>query len=104
MASKLAPAENVRAALLLVSRGEAPLGIVYRTDALADRNVMTFDTFPEATHAPIAYPAALTVGAGMAISRTTRSASTGTAVTKAIPSSGQKVPVIGIGTPGARVA
>jgi aryl-alcohol dehydrogenase-like predicted oxidoreductase len=42
--------------------------------------------------------AALTVGAGMAISRTTRSASAGTAVTKAIPSSGQKVPVIGIGT------
>ena len=36
VAAKLAPAENVRAALLLVSRGEAPLGIVYRTDAVAD--------------------------------------------------------------------
>jgi molybdate transport system substrate-binding protein len=63
VASKLAPSENVRAALLLVSRGEAPLGIVYRTDALADRAVMIVDTFPEATHPPIVYPAALTVTA-----------------------------------------
>jgi molybdate transport system substrate-binding protein len=61
--AKLAPAENVRAALLLVSRGEAPLGIVYRTDALADPGVMIVDTFPEATHPPIVYPAALTAGA-----------------------------------------
>jgi len=63
VASKLAPAADVRAALLLVSRGEAPLGIVYRTDALADPGVMTVDTFPEGTHPPILYPAALTAGA-----------------------------------------
>jgi molybdate transport system substrate-binding protein len=60
---KLAPAENVRAALLLVSRGESPLGIVYRTDALADPGVAIVDTFPETTHSPIVYPAALTTTA-----------------------------------------
>jgi molybdate transport system substrate-binding protein len=60
---KLARSENVRAALLLVSRGEAPLGIVYRTDALADRGVAIVDTFPEHTHPRIVYPAALTTGA-----------------------------------------
>ena len=59
VASRLAPAENVRAALLLVSRGEAPLGIVYRTDALADRGVRIVDTFPASTHPPIVYPAAV---------------------------------------------
>jgi aryl-alcohol dehydrogenase-like predicted oxidoreductase len=48
--------------------------------------------------------AALTVGAGMAISRTARSATTGTALAKAIPSSGQKIPVIGIGTNNYNVA
>ncbi len=58
---KLARAENVRAALLLVSRGEAPLGIVYKTDALADKGVRVMDTFPAASYAPIVYPAALTV-------------------------------------------
>ncbi len=63
VAGKLAPAENVRAALLLVSRGEAPLGIVYRTDAMADPGVMVVDVFPDATHPRIVYPAALTVRA-----------------------------------------
>lgn len=57
---RLAQAENVRAALAFVSRGEVPLGIVYRTDALADPNVRIVATFPDATHAPIVYPAALT--------------------------------------------
>lgn len=57
---RLAQAENVRAALAFVARGEAPLGIVYRTDALAERNVRIVATFPNATHAPIVYPAALT--------------------------------------------
>lgn len=57
---KVAQAENVRAALLLVSRGEAPLGIVYRTDAAADPNVKIIDAFPENTHPPIIYPAAVT--------------------------------------------
>jgi molybdate transport system substrate-binding protein len=53
-------AENVRVALALVARDEAPFGIVYRTDALSETGVRIVDTFPEATHAPIVYPAALT--------------------------------------------
>jgi molybdate transport system substrate-binding protein len=44
--------------MVFVSRGEAPLGIVYTTDALVDRKVRIVDTFPENTHAPITYPAA----------------------------------------------
>jgi molybdate transport system substrate-binding protein len=55
----LARAGNVRAALAFVARGEAPLGIVYRTDALAEPKVRIVDTFPRAVHAPIVYPAAL---------------------------------------------
>src|SRR5712672_1579624 len=57
---KLARAENVRAALVLVSRGEAPFGIVYRSDALADRKVRVVGEFPPSSHPPIVYPAALT--------------------------------------------
>jgi molybdate transport system substrate-binding protein len=57
---KVAPAENVRAALLFVSRREAPLGIVYATDAAADQRVKVVGVFPEDTHPPIIYPAALT--------------------------------------------
>ncbi len=60
---KLAQAENVRAALVLVSRGEAPLGIVYQTDAAADSGVTIVDVFPEDTHPPIVYPIAATAGA-----------------------------------------
>jgi molybdate transport system substrate-binding protein len=56
----LAQAENVRAALLLVARGEAPLGIVYSTDAVAEPNVRIVAAFPEDSHPPIIYPAALT--------------------------------------------
>lgn len=63
VAPRLAPAENVRAALFFVSRGEAPLGIVYRTDALADPGVMIAGVFPASSHAPIIYPVALTRGA-----------------------------------------
>lgn len=55
----LAPAENVRAALQFVARGEAPYGIVYRTDALADPRVDICDTFPASSHPPIRYPAAV---------------------------------------------
>ena len=55
----LARAENVRAALLLVARGEAPLGIVYATDALAEPKVRVVDTFPADSHAPIVYPIAI---------------------------------------------
>lgn len=58
--AKLAQSENVRAALLLVSRGEAPLGIVYQTDAVADPNVKIVDAFPENTYPPVVYPLALT--------------------------------------------
>ncbi|HYX04710.1 MAG TPA: molybdate ABC transporter substrate-binding protein [Reyranella sp.] len=56
----LAQAENVRAALLLVARGEAPLGIVYSTDAAAEPNVRIVASFPGDSHPPIIYPAALT--------------------------------------------
>lgn len=57
---QVAQAENVRAALLLVSRGEAPLGIVYETDAKVDPSVKVVDAFPEASHPAIVYPAAQT--------------------------------------------
>jgi len=57
---KVASAENVRAALVFVSRGEAPFGIVYRTDAAADSRVRVVGLFPENTHPPIVYPIALT--------------------------------------------
>jgi molybdate transport system substrate-binding protein len=56
---QVARAENVRAALALVSRGEAPLGIVYSTDALSDKGVRIVDTFPADSYPPIVYPAAL---------------------------------------------
>jgi molybdate transport system substrate-binding protein len=62
--SHLAEAENVRAALELVARGEAPLGIVYATDAKAEPRVKVIDTFPADTHPPIIYPVALTANAG----------------------------------------
>jgi molybdate transport system substrate-binding protein len=57
---RIAQAESVRAALVLVSRGEAPLGLVYQTDAAADPTVRIVGTFPENTHPPIIYPIALT--------------------------------------------
>jgi molybdate transport system substrate-binding protein len=63
VASRLARAENVRVALLYVARGEAPLGIVYASDALADKSVRVVDTFPADTHEPIVYPIALTTPA-----------------------------------------
>jgi molybdate transport system substrate-binding protein len=55
---KVAQAENVRAALTLVSTGEAALGIVYATDAHADKGVKVVGTFPEESHPPIVYPVA----------------------------------------------
>lgn len=60
---RLAQAENVRAALALVATGEAPLGIVYATDANAERAVKVVGVFPEDSHAAIVYPAALTAEA-----------------------------------------
>ena len=59
VASRLAQAENVRAALALVARGEAPLGIVYQTDAAVERNVRIVGMFPQDSHPPIVYPAAI---------------------------------------------
>jgi molybdate transport system substrate-binding protein len=60
VAPKVVGAENVRAALVLVSRGEAPLGIVYRTDAAVEAKVRIVAEFPENSHPPIIYPAAVT--------------------------------------------
>lgn len=57
---RLAQADNVRAAMLLVSRGEAPLGIVYQTDAAADPSVRIAGIFPQDSHPPIIYPVAVT--------------------------------------------
>ncbi len=66
VAAHLAPAENVRAALAYVARGETPLGIVYGTDAAAEQRVRVVDVFPADTHPPIVYPAALTTAASAA--------------------------------------
>jgi molybdate transport system substrate-binding protein len=62
VAGKVAAAENVRATLLLVARGEAPLGIVYATDAFADKSVKIIGEFPPDTHPPIIYPVAAVAG------------------------------------------
>ena len=59
VAPHVAGADNVRSALALVERGEAPYGIVYATDAYASKGVKIVGTFPEASHAPITYPIAL---------------------------------------------
>ena len=61
--SKLAMAENVRAALALVGRGEAPLGIVYETDAKIEKNVKIVGYFPNGSYPAIVYPVALTATA-----------------------------------------
>jgi molybdate transport system substrate-binding protein len=63
---RLAQSENVRAALLFVSRGEAPLGIVYETDAKADPKVRIVAAFPADSHPAIVYPFAVAVGARQA--------------------------------------
>ena len=60
---RLAGTENVRVALALVARGEAPLGIVYATDARTESQVKIIGTFAEETHPRIVYPAALTAKA-----------------------------------------
>lgn len=62
VSAKVASAENVRAALLLVERAEAPLGIVYQTDAVADKGVKIVAAFPADTHPAIIYPIAVTAG------------------------------------------
>ncbi len=63
LSGRLAQAENVRAAQALVATGEAPFGIVYETDANAEAGVKIVAKFPEDSHAPIIYPAAVTAEA-----------------------------------------
>jgi molybdate transport system substrate-binding protein len=60
LSPRLARADNVRSALLLVERGEAPLGIVYATDAGASPGVRVVGTFPAGSHPPVTYPFAVT--------------------------------------------
>lgn len=57
--NRSARGENVRAALALVERGEAPLGIAYATDAVASKKVRVAGTFPQSSHPPITYPVAI---------------------------------------------
>jgi len=59
VAQRIAPVENVRAALALVEAGEAPLGIVYATDARASSSVRVVARFPAESHPPIRYPIAV---------------------------------------------
>lgn len=63
VASRLVQTENVRVALTLVARGEAPLGIVYASDAKVERRVKIVATLPPSSHSTIVYPAALTADA-----------------------------------------
>jgi molybdate transport system substrate-binding protein len=63
IADRVVRADNVRSALMFVSRGEAPLGIVYETDARTDKRVRIVDLFPVSSHLPIIYPAAATTAA-----------------------------------------
>lgn len=58
LASRVAEGDSVRAALMLVARGEAPLGVVYASDALAEPRVRVVATFPSGSHPPIVYPVA----------------------------------------------
>ena len=67
VAKKLAMTENVRAAMALVARGEAPLAIVYETDAKVDPRVKIIGTFPADSHLAIVYPVALTASARPAV-------------------------------------
>ena len=62
VAPKVASADSVRAALAFVERGEAPLGVVYATDAAVTRKVKVVGVFPDTMHDPIVYPFALVAG------------------------------------------
>ncbi|MAJ78417.1 molybdate ABC transporter substrate-binding protein [Sulfitobacter sp. TMED3] len=66
IAPHLAETDNVRSALALVARAETPLGVVYRTDALAEPQVRILYDIPQGTHSPITYPAAALSDSGAA--------------------------------------
>ncbi len=66
---KLAPAKDVRAALMLVQRQETELGIVYKTDAAVGTNIYVVDTFDPTLHEPIYYTAAMLTHADAAIAQ-----------------------------------
>src|SRR6056297_3229891 len=68
--AQVAQADNVRAALAFVATGEAPYGIVYATDVMAEDDVRTVGTFPAETHPPIVYPAAALAKSDNALNRT----------------------------------
>ncbi len=69
VSTRIVAADNVRAALNFVARREAPLGVVYRSDATSEPAVRVVATFPDDTHAPIVYPAALIAGHDSAAAR-----------------------------------
>ncbi|MGM7736723.1 molybdate ABC transporter substrate-binding protein [Yersinia enterocolitica] len=62
LAPEMARANNVRSAMALVERAEAPLGIVYGSDAIASEKVKVVGVFPEASHKPVEYPMAIVKG------------------------------------------
>ena len=62
IAARVVAADNVRAALNFVVRGEAPLAVVYRSDAVSEPAVRVVATFPASSHAPVVYPVALVAG------------------------------------------
>ena len=88
----VAQADNVRAALALVSTGEAPLGIVYATDAAADPAVHVIGTFPADSHKPITYPAAVTASAADAADRAFFDALSAPAATEIFQQQGFQIP------------
>lgn len=69
VAPLVAQSDNVRAALAFVALGEAPLGIVYATDAAAEDNVTIIGTFPAGSHDAIVYPAAITAQSESAVAQ-----------------------------------
>lgn len=79
LAPQVAQTDNVRAALALVAAGAAPLGVVYASDAVAEPRVRVLALFPEASHPPITYPAAVVAGGDEAAGRAFLSLLTGAA-------------------------
>lgn len=88
---RLARTEDVRAALLLVERGEAPLGVVYATDAKASKGVAVAGVFPADTHEPVTYPFAVTKSGDTPEARAFLKYLSGPEATKVFVSRGFKV-------------